>query len=107
MSEPTPSAQDSLRVTLQDVRSARYCLAGVRPWFRRHGLSWSEFLTHGIEAKRLRATGDALIDPVIRAAGDREARVPREVRETCEVGGTCETYGAKRCAPIPEARDGR
>lgn len=84
-----------LRVTLQDVRTARYCLAGVRPWFGRHGISWSEFLTHGIEAERLRATGDALIDPVIRAAEDREARV------------TSEAYRAKRHAPTPEARDGR
>tara|TARA_R110002072_G_scaffold902_2_gene7204 strand:+ start:882 stop:1142 length:261 start_codon:yes stop_codon:yes gene_type:complete len=86
VSEPTPSAQDSLRVTLQDVRTARYCLAGVRPWFRRHGFSWSEFLGDGIEAERLRTTGDALIDPVIRAA---EARM------------ACETYEA------PEARHGR
>ena len=82
-----------LRVTLQDIRSARYCLAGVRPWFRRHGFTWSEFLGDGIDAERLRATGDALIDPVIRAA---EARVAREVNvtseacEACEVSVTCE-----------------
>jgi len=101
VSEPTPSPQDSLRVTLQDVRSARYCLAGVRPWFRRHGFSWSEFLTHGIEAEPLRATGDALIDPVIRAAEDREARVPREACVTSEA------YRANRHAPTPEASDGR
>jgi hypothetical protein len=88
-------------VTLQDVRTARYCLAGVRRWFRRHGFSWSEFLTHGIEAERLRATGDALIAPVLRAAEDREARAPREACVTSE------TYGAKRRAPTPEARDGR
>ena len=61
----------------------------MRPWFRRHGFSWSEFLTHGIEAERLRATGDALIDPVIRAA---EARVASEACEACEA---------------PEARHGR
>ncbi len=61
------------RVTIQDLRTARYCLAGVRPWFRRHGLSWQEFLEHGIEADRLRATGDALVEPVIRAAETREA----------------------------------
>ena len=60
------------RVTIQDLRDARYCLAGVRPWFRRHGFAWSEFLAHGIEADRLRATGDALVDPVIRIAETRE-----------------------------------
>lgn len=60
------------RVTIQDLRDARYCLAGVRPWFRRHGFAWSEFLAHGIEADRLRATGDALVEPVIRIAEIRE-----------------------------------
>ena len=61
------------RVTIQDLRAARYCLAGVRPWFQRHGLSWQDFLAHGIQAERLRATGDALVEPVIAAAEMREA----------------------------------
>ena len=60
------------RVTLQDLRTARYCLAGVRPWFRRHGFSWQDFLAQGIAADRLRATGDALVEPVIRIAEMRE-----------------------------------
>ena len=62
------------RVTIQDLRDARYCLAGVRPWFRRHGLDWQAFLDSGIEAERLRATGDALVEPVIRIAEMREGR---------------------------------
>ena len=68
------------RVTIQDLRAARYCLAGVRPWFRRHGLDWQDFLDHGIEVDRLRATGDALVEPVIQAA---EARLSTsgEVRD--------------------------
>ena len=61
------------RVTIQDLRAARYCLAGVRPWFRRHGLDWQAFLDGGIEAGVLRATGDALVEPVIRQAEVREA----------------------------------
>ena len=60
-------------VTIQDLRDARYCLAGVRPWFRRHGFDWQDFLAHGIAADRLRATGDALVEPVIRAAEMRQA----------------------------------
>jgi hypothetical protein len=63
-----------MRVTIQDLRDARYCLAGVRPWFRRHGLNWQDFLVHGIEADCLRATGDALVEPVIRIAETRAAR---------------------------------
>lgn len=60
------------RVTIQDLRAARYCLAGVRPWFRRHGLDWQAFLDSGIEADTLRATGDALVEPVILQAELRE-----------------------------------
>ena len=62
------------RVTIQDLRDARYCLAGVRPWFRRHGLDWQDFLDRGIEADVLRATGDALVEPVITQAEARESR---------------------------------
>ena len=68
------------RVTIQDLRAARYCLAGVRPWFRRHGLDWQAFLDSGIEAERLRATGDALVEPVIRIAEMREG-ASEEVRD--------------------------
>ena len=64
----------ALRVTVQDLRTARYCLAGVRPWFRRHGFDWQAFLDVGIEADRLRATGDALVEPVIAAAEARDAQ---------------------------------
>ena len=61
-----------LRVTIHDLRDARYCLAGVRPWFRRHGFDWQDFLAHGIAAEQLRATGDALVEPVIRIAETRK-----------------------------------
>ena len=70
------------RVTIQDLRAARYCLAGVRPWFRRHGLDWQAFLDSGIEAEILRATGDALVEPVIRQA---EARLAAQGMPDTEV----------------------
>jgi hypothetical protein len=66
---PTPPCLT--RVTVQDIRAARYCLPGVRPWFRRHGLDWQAFLVAGIPAETLRATGDALVEPVIRMAEER------------------------------------
>jgi hypothetical protein len=59
------------RVTIQDIRAARYCLPGVRPWFRRHGLDWQAFLNVGISAETLRTTDDALVEPVIRMAEER------------------------------------
>lgn len=60
------------RVTVQDLRTARYCLAGARAWFRRHGIAWSALLDEGVAAERLIATGDALVAPVIAAAEARE-----------------------------------
>ena len=85
--DPQKSHATALHVTLQDLRAARYCLAGVRPWFRRHGFEWQEFLSHGIAAGRLRATGDALVEPVIRMAEIRQA--------------------AASAPPATETRDGR
>jgi hypothetical protein len=71
--DPHQSRPAPLRVTIQDLRTARYCLAGVRPWFRRHGFAWQDFLANGIEADRLRATDDALVIPVIQVAETRAA----------------------------------
>ncbi len=76
MTSPTPPVlpgitSEDIRVTIQDIRAARYCLPGVRPWFRRHGLDWQAFLDDGLPADSLRATGDALVEPVIRMAEER------------------------------------
>ncbi len=73
MTCPTPPCLT--RVTVQDIRAARYCLPGVRPWFRRHGLDWQAFLDAGLPAETLRATGDALVEPVIRMAEERTTSV--------------------------------
>lgn len=62
------------RVLPCDLRAARICFGGARPWFRRHGLDWQEFVAEGIEAARLEATGDALAFRVTAEARAREAR---------------------------------
>ena len=88
MTRPTPS--DLTRVTIQDIRAARYCLPGVRPWFRRHGLDWQAFLDAGILAETLRATGDALVEPVIRMAEERASLI-----HTAETSLRSETAAAQ------------
>ena len=62
------------RVYPQDLRAAKICFGGARPWFRRHGLDWQAFVAAGIEAERLEATGDALAFRVTAVARQREAR---------------------------------
>jgi hypothetical protein len=96
------------RVTIQDLRDARYCLAGVRPWFRRHGLDWQGFLANGITAERLRATGDALIEPVIRIAEMREAQASASAPKAADstIPDSCSSR-TKRIATKPEPDHGR
>lgn len=50
------------------MRELGYCNRGAREFFARHGLSWAEFLQQGIEADKLRATGDAMAARVIEHA---------------------------------------
>jgi hypothetical protein len=85
------------RVTVQDIRTARYCLAGVRPWFRRHRLCWHDFLAHGIDAATLLATGDALVEPVIRAAEERD-------RMRARPGQVSATASAPNSSELPDGR---
>ena len=79
MTDKDQTTHAPIRVTIRDLRAARYCLAGVRPWFQRHGLNWQDFLKHGIDPERLRATDDALVEPVIQVAETRTA-IRTEVR---------------------------
>jgi hypothetical protein len=52
-------------VTMQHVRTAGICSRGAREWFASHGLSWQDFVDHGLTATQLRATGDALAEHAI------------------------------------------
>ncbi len=64
----------TLIVRAEDIRAARLCFQGARPWFRRHGLDWQAFLAEGLPAEVLAATGDALALRVIAEAEKRIAR---------------------------------
>ena len=69
---------ETLIVRAEDLRSARLCFQGARPWFRRHGLDWQAFLAEGLPADLLAATGDALALRVIAEAEKRAARTGNE-----------------------------
>lgn len=47
-------------VTVAHIRQAKLCTGGARNWFNRHGFSWNDFVTNGIAAEQLEATGDPL-----------------------------------------------
>ena len=65
---------ETLIVRAEDIRAARLCFQGARPWFCRHGLDWQAFLAEGLPAEVLAATGDALALRVIAEAEKRAAR---------------------------------
>lgn len=61
-----------MRVTVAHLRSVPgfsprpgFCLRKARPWFKRHGLDWRDFVRNGIDAAALEATGDALALAVV------------------------------------------
>jgi len=51
-----------------------FCRGGARTWFRAHGLDWTDFVKHGIEAEKLEATGDALALALVRWARECEEK---------------------------------
>lgn len=59
-------------VTMRDIRAARMCSRGARAFFVRHNLDFNDFLTNGIAAEKLEATGDAMAARVCEVARGRE-----------------------------------
>ena len=59
-------------VKLEDMHAVDFCNRGARSWFGERGLSWSEFVRHGIDAEVLLATGDAMAADVVAAAQQRQ-----------------------------------
>lgn len=60
-------------VRLEDMHAVDFCNRGARQWCSEHGLSWSDFVSEGLEASMLLATGDAMAADVVAAARRREA----------------------------------
>lgn len=50
-----------------------YCGTGCRAWFAAHGLSWSDFVEHGLPEEVLAATGDVLVLSAIAHAHAQQA----------------------------------
>jgi hypothetical protein len=52
------------RAYMRHLRELGFCARGGRDFWARQGWDWSEFLSVGIEADKLEATGDALAQQV-------------------------------------------
>lgn len=51
---------DKVVVRMADLRRLGYCSSGVRSFFNRHGLDYSDFLANGISGRTLAETGDGM-----------------------------------------------
>lgn len=49
-----------MKITMRQVREAGLCARGARRFAEKYGLDWQKFLSEGIEAEELIATGDGL-----------------------------------------------
>lgn len=61
----------------EHMRHLNYCNKGARPWFEKHGLDWSKFVTEGLPEELLLATGDAMAIRVVERAREWEAAAKR------------------------------
>lgn len=59
-------------VIQKDMRALQYCSRGVRDFFKRHDLDYSDFLKNGIPAEKLLETGDAMAQAVVEVARGRK-----------------------------------
>lgn len=59
---------------MRHIRSAKLCMGGARVWFQRNGFSWSDFMTNGIDVKKIEAIdcplGNRAVAEVYREADD-------------------------------------
>lgn len=60
-----------MRITMRDVRAAKMCSRGARVFCARNGLDWAEFIKHGLDAKVIEATGDAMAKQLVEVARER------------------------------------
>lgn len=63
--------EEPVIVTMKDIRAAKMCSRGTRAFFERHGLDFNDFLSNGIPAEKLEATGDHMAHRVCEVARGR------------------------------------
>jgi hypothetical protein len=64
---------DEPMATVRHLREARVCAAGARGFFRDMGLSWNDFISIGVPASALEATGDPFALKVAACAREEAA----------------------------------
>jgi orotate phosphoribosyltransferase len=68
---------NAVRVTMQHVRAAGYCVAGTRVFCQRYGLDFRELVHEGLPIHALLAIDDAMAHAVVALAVDEHTRDER------------------------------
>ncbi len=65
---------EQVTVRMEDMRALRYCARGVREFFARHELDYTDFLQNGVPAEKLlEASGnDAMAVAAVEVARGRQ-----------------------------------
>ena len=58
-------------IRLADCRKVLYCSKGIRMFFAKYNLDYSDFLRNGIEAEELLALNDSMANKVVEAKRGR------------------------------------
>jgi len=58
-------------ITLRDCTDLKYCRKGIRLFFKKYNLDYSEFVANGIEAEELLALNDSMANKVVENARGR------------------------------------
>lgn len=59
-------------VTLQDCTEVLYCRKGIRAFFKKYKLDYSDFVANGIEEEKLLALNDSMANKVLESARGRK-----------------------------------
>lgn len=61
-----------MRIRIDDVRKAGYCVSGARNWFRANNIDFAEFIKNGMDADEFVRRGDELAKVVVDKKIERE-----------------------------------
>lgn len=61
-------------VKMEHIRAVKLCSSGVRTFFQQQGFDWTDFLTNGIPAEKLEATGNPIIMRAVKVAQEEVGR---------------------------------
>lgn len=64
--------ESEIRISIDDVRAAGFCVRGLRRWFEARGLDFQKFLEEGAPVSAAIRLNDAYADAVVKLCLERK-----------------------------------